>query len=202
MATFTESTQKTTYAPVVDRAAELHNAQIKERYLRLKNAEEAQFAEIQPQTAARAVLAPERPAETVEQTPTVTEFTHTRVSSPLFTVETLDKTIAAAQTEIPVITPAPVQTAQAEAVQEAQYSLTSAAKKVIAAFATTVTVMVATICINTQIIKSNDAKIAMLERQNVEMAMENAELSARIAEARSEETIREFAESRGMIKAD
>lgn len=201
MATFTETIQKTTVAPAVDRAAQLHNAQIRERYMRLKNAEEVQFAEMQPRvTASSATYAPERINETVEQTPVVTEFTHTPVTSPLFTVETLEKTLANAQVEIPVV--APVQTVQAEKTAEAQYSLTSTAKKVIAAFATTVTVMMATICINTQVIKNNDAQIANLERQNVEMAMQNAELSARIAEARSEESIRAFAEAHGMVKAD
>ena len=88
MATFTVTMTREQQATA--EAAALHNAQINERYLRLKNAVDEQFEEVKAQAYApqASVLAPERPLETVapEQ-----EFTHTRVESPLFTAETLDK---------------------------------------------------------------------------------------------------------------
>ena len=109
MATVFENRPAPAYTPPQEDAA-LHNALIKERYEKLKNAEATQLAESiseaerAPYAAPRAaasVLAPERPEKTApaftapvpERTPLGNEVVHTKVDSPLFTPETLDRTI-------------------------------------------------------------------------------------------------------------
>ena len=84
--------------------------------------------------------------------------------------------------------------------QEAQYSLSNMAKVVMAVFAALVTVMLAVICINTQIINQKTLQLQALETQRAELLEENAEIQSRIMEARSEESIREYANSQGMIE--
>ena len=193
--------------------AQLHNAGIKERYRRLAEAEERQFGESNAtENAIRAsVLAPERPAFTspvtenipsVEQMPTVTEYVRTRIESPAFTTEKFSGITEEAPVAVqaPVEMPAQAPVATVAVSQEAQYSLSRMAKVVMAAFATLVAVMLAVICINTQIISQKTLRLQALEEQRAELLEENAEIQSRIAQARSEEAIREYANSQGMIK--
>lgn len=214
MATLLENERTQTLTQ--DREAELHNAGINERYRRLAAAEERQFGESNAtETTVRAsVLAPERPAFTaptaenipaIEQIPTVTEYVRTRAESPVFTTEKFggitEEAPVAVQT--PVEMPAQTAVAAVAAVavsQEAQYSLSRMAKIVMAAFATLVAVMLAVICINTQIISQKTLQLKALEVQRAELLEENAEIQNRIAQARSEEAIREYAKSQGMIE--
>ena len=197
-----------------NREAELHNAQISERYQRLLNAENEQFGgfETEQRTTTRAsVLAPERPVfisptaeniPTVEQMPTVTEYVRTRVETPVFTTEKFSGITEEAPVAVqaPVEMPAQAAVVAVATVEEAQYSLTRMAKIVMAAFATLVAVMLAVICINTQIINQKTLQLQALEMQRAELLEENAEIQNRIAQARSEESIREYAKSQGMIE--
>ena len=196
------------------REAEVHNAGIKERYRRLRDAEERQFGEnnTTENTVRASVLAPESPVFTspvtenipaIEQMPTVTEYVRTHVESPVFTTEKF----SGITEEAPVAVQAPVEIpAQAPvaviAAQEAQYSLSNMAKIVMAAFAMLVAVMLAVICINTQIITQKRLQLQALEAKRAELLEESAEIQSRIAQARSEETIREYAQSQGMIEGN
>lgn len=214
MATLLENERTQTLTQ--DREAELHNAGINERYRRLAAAEERQFGESNAtETTVRAsVLAPERPAFTaptaenipaIEQIPTVTEYVRTRAESPVFTTEKFGGITEEAPVAVQTPLEMPAQTAVAAVAavavsQEAQYSLSRMAKIVMAAFATLVAVMLAVICINTQIISQKTLQLKALEAQRAELLEENAEIQNRIAQARSEEAIREYAKSQGMIE--
>lgn len=208
-----ERTETQTQTQTQTREAQLHNAGIKERYRRLAAAEERQFGESNAteNTVRASVLAPERPAFTsptaenipaIEQMPTVTEYVRTYAESPVFTTEKFsgitEETPVAVQAPVEMIAQAPV--AAVAAIEEVQYSLSRMAKIVMAAFATLVAVMLAVICINTQIISQKTLQLEALEAQRAELLEENAEIQSRIAQARSEETIREYAKSQGMIE--
>ena len=193
------------------REAQLHNAGINERYRRLRDAEERQFGESNQaeQTVYASVLAPERPVftapmtenvPTVEQTPTVTEYVRNVVESPVFTTEKFDAITETMAVQAPIEMPAQAPMAVVAVAQEAQYSLSNMAKVVMAVFAALVTVMLAVICINTQIINQKTLQLQALETQRAELLEENAEIQSRIMEARSEESIREYANSQGMIE--
>ncbi len=182
-----------------------HNAMIKERYRRLQNAEAEQFMEETYQenanfTVRASVLAPERPASTItdapvfEQTPQVTEFVREYSNSPVFTTEkfnAVQEVVPVAQENIVEMpTQAPVQAVAVE--QETQYSLSRLAKTVMAAFAAVVVLMFTLICVNTQIIQRKTMELNALETQQSELIEEYSELQSRIAQARSEETIRAY----------
>lgn len=191
--------------------AQKHNAMIAERYRRLQDAEADQFAEsCRAEDSIRAsVLTPEAPvytapAETpvVEQTPQVTEFVRARIETPVFTTEkfnglTEEKTveITAPTQTAPVELYAPTQAVAAEA----QYSLSAMAKAVLAAFVATVMVMLTLICVNTQLIRMKSVRIQNLEEQKQQLSEELSELQSRIEMAQSEEAIRQYALSNGMI---
>ncbi len=215
MATLLEYERTETQTQTQTREAQLHNAGINERYRRLAAAEERQFGESNAtENIVRAsVLAPESPAFTspvtenisfIEQMPTVTEYVRARVESPVFTTEKFngitEEAPVAVQAPVEILAQAPV--AAVAAIEEAQYSLSRMAKIVMAAFATLVAVMLAVICINTQIISQKTLKLRELEAQRAELLEKNAEIQSRIAKARSEETIREYAESQGMIERE
>ena len=191
--------------------AELHNAQIKERYRRLQDAENSQFNQSQPinataYTVRASVLTPERtytaPTQTpaVEQRPQVTEFVREEIAvstaTPVQTVQAPVQAINPVQEIYIAPTQAPVQT-QAVAVEES-YSLSRAAKMVMAAFAAVVVMLLTIIGINSGIIRQNEAYLAQLEQTNVALQQEYAELQADIAEAKSEDVILEYARSKGM----
>lgn len=202
---------------------EKHNAMIKERYKQLQNAEASQFAEKTyteekrvAETAYANVEAPEKPAlyispnnnmnaATLEQMPKVTEYI-SQVASALFTPERFERmqsfeeeeTVAHVATATPVIAPMPVQAAAVKV--EAQYSLSSFAKMAMAVFTLVIVAMLTLICINTSIINQKAARIESLEQQKEQLLAESEAVQQRIAEAKSEETIREFAESQGMVQ--
>ncbi len=189
MSTLTETRMNT----VTDfKEAELHNAQIAERYKRLQNAESMQFSE---PSAATPVLTP-----TIEKTveePQITHYTREKIDSPVFTTEKFERAetvIAPTQMQAPIAV-------QSTAVAE-QYSLSRMAKMVMAAFAAVVVFMLTLICVNTQIINRQSVRIRNLEEKRDELVERNEEIQARIELAQSEETIREYAISQGMIAGE
>ena len=195
-----------------NREAELHNAQINERYQRLLNAEAEQFAEnteTRPQSTYQtraSVLTPEKPVgdtPVYEQTPQITEYTREVISSPVFTTEKYNATVQPIREETPVMTAIPVQAPvmQTSVAVEPQYSLTSFAKLVMAAVAAVVVLMFTIIGINSGIIARNEAQFNALQARRAELVEENEELTRRIENATSEDTIRSWANEKGMISA-
>ncbi len=189
-----------------DREAELHNAQIKERYRILKDAEDRQFAESfeREQSVRASVIAPERPAtlETPIETPT---YSHERVDSSLFTTETLDRAIRnnTPTASMMPIAPVEIQPSKVEAaVEETVFGLSSFAKTVAAVFCAVIVTMLTMICINTQIINEKAAKLAELEKQQRTLIQRSAKLQDQLEEATSDETIEEFALKYGLVKAE
>ena len=69
-----------------------------------------------------------------------------------------------------------------------------------AIFATVVVMMLTLICVNTQIIQRKSMQLRNLEQQREELVNRNEEIQRRIENAQSEETIREYALSQGMIQ--
>ena len=199
--------------------AQKHNAMISERYNRLKNAVANQFAEDTrtiesgAENAYASVSAPEQAplyitpnavgnTATYAQTPTVTEYI-SRASSALFTTEKFEKMQPAQAQEIvtqPIAIATPMQSAAVKT--EAQYSLSSMAKIVMAAFAFVIVAMLTLICVNTYTINQKRMRIEELEAQKAELVERSQEIQRRIENATSEETIREYAESQGMVKSE
>lgn len=181
---------------VMDREAELHNSRINNMYSILSNAgsDELETLWEQAKQSARAsVVAPEKPA-----TP---EFEHTPVQSDLFTAETLDRTLGRNAVQAPTYMPQPVAPVAEQAkTEEYTFSLTSAAKKAIAIFASAATVMLTLICVNTNIIKSQDAKIAALEASNESARARIVQLQEDIEYHSSEEVIYEWAAQEGLLE--
>ncbi len=207
--------QEKTQTLTQSQEAQLHNAGINERYRRLRDAVERQFGESNATdyTVRASVLAPEKPVFTalvventpaVEQAPVVTEYVRTYAESPVFTTEKF----GAVSEETPVAVQAPVEMpaqapVQAVAVSvEAQYSLSHMAKMVLATFLAVVTVMLAVICVNTHLINQKTLQLQTLEARNAELVEENTAIQNRIAKARSEEAIRDYAISQGMIEGN
>ena len=207
---------------VEQEAQRLHNAMIRERYQRLQNAIADQFAEKTETTSAEhyqvraSVLAPERPAYTApvvdapltEQTPKVTEFVRTRIETPVFTTEKFNaqdtrKEETLSQTaQNPIEMPAQLSAPTASVAMEAQYSLSAFAKKAMAIFGAVVVTMLSMICVNTHIIQSKSIKLRNLEQKKEQLMEANEELQSRIANAKSEETILEYARSQVMIEVN
>lgn len=187
MSTLTETRMNT----VADfKEAELHNAQIAERYKRLQNAESMQFSDTVAVASAPTV------ERTVEE-PQIMHYTREKIDSPVFTTEKFERTetmIAPTQTQAPVAV-------QTTAVAE-QYSLSHMAKMVMAAFAAVVILMLTLICVNTQIINRQSIRIRNLEEKREELVEKSEEIQARIELAQSEETLREYAISQGMIAGE
>lgn len=205
--------------------ARKHNEMVHERYLRLQNEEDSQLAE----TFAQAEQAKNSaPAQFVAATPVENKtFVASPVRSEseiraereaqreLFTADTFRRVIlegaekakqerantSGQKFTAPV---APAQVAPAVSVkaqeQEESYSLTSAAKAVVAAFAALVVLMLTVIGINTRIINAKGAELVALEERRAELVEESRELAARIAEATDEETIASWAQKNGWTK--
>ena len=192
--------------------AQKHNAMISERYNRLKNAVDSQFAE-ETRTEDRAadnvnanVSARENTplyispnpvnTATYAQTPTVTEYV-SPVASTIFTAERLNK-VQSMEEVAPTATPV-----QATAVQmETQYALSPMAKIVMAVFTFVIVAMLTLITVNTNILNQKRIKIQNLEEKQEQLMEEYEEVKRRIEAATSEETIREYAESQGMVRAE
>ena len=181
---------------VIDQEAEVHNARINNMYTILQNAESEQLerlweeAKRAPQAS---VLAPEKPVE-------VPVYEHTPVQSDLFTPATLDRTIERNVPVYPAYQPAPTQVAVEAEKEEFTYSLTSAAKKAIAIIASAAAVMMTLICVNTHAINLRKAEISALELSNANARVAIAQLEEQIAIESSEESIREWAFTQGLIE--
>lgn len=80
------------------------------------------------------------------------------------------------------------------------YSLTNAAKAVIAAVAAFVVLLIALIGVNTRILNAKGAELTMLEEKKVELVEQSRELANRIEKATSEETIAAWAQANGWTK--
>lgn len=192
--------------------AELHNAGIQERYRRLREAEERQFSaptqNAAEYTVRASVLAPEKPAfSTFEnvpqtaQTPEITQFVR-ESAAPVFTTEKFETFTAEQAVQAPVEIPVARVEQAVQAEQVAQYSLSAFAKKAIFAFCATVTLMTSLIGVNTHLINKKRVEIANLQATQRQLLQENAEIERRIQDATSEESIREYALSQGMIKGN
>ena len=175
---------------VVDREAELHNSRINNMYSILKNAESEQLEQLweEAKRAPRAsVLAPEKPVEVpaYEREP----------AAPDFAAETSGRTLEQTMPTPIAVEAAPVSNEQAE---EVVISLTTAAKKAIAIFASVATIMMTMIGVNTHIINQRESQIRALEASNANMRASIAQLEEQIEYESSEEVIREWAARRGL----
>lgn len=157
--------------------------------------------------------APAEPARTEERSVNVSQQ-----QRELFTADTFrrvlsdnvqEQTAAPVQTEAvrEIYAPAPVFVSEKknEVVKEAQkeaetYSLTSAAKAMIAAFAALVVLMLTVIGINTRILNAKGAELTALELQRAELVEESRALAENIVNTTSEETIANWAAQNGWTK--
>ncbi len=210
METLSEKTE--TQVSNFELEAQKHNAMISERYNRLKNAVDSQFAE-DTRTEERVVenanvdtsarentplyISPNpKNAAAYAQTPTMTEYV-SPVMSTLFTAERLDR-VQPVEDVAPVAMPV-----QATATQvESQYALSPMAKIVMAVFTFVIVAMLTLITVNTNILNQKRIKIQNLEEKQEQLMDQYEEVKRRIEAATSEETIREYAESQGMVKSE
>lgn len=200
-------------AGMIELEREQHNAQIQERYRRILEAEEIQFdtpvqasaqapAYVSTPTSQAPYVAPiVNNTPVMEQTPVVSEFP-SRLENPAFTSQKYDNLEA---NYTPVIEPVqevvPVQEVSSVAVEAVEsFSLTAKAKMVIGAVCATFVLMFSLVGVNTQIINQKAKQIKNLEKVRKELMEQNDELQLRIQNAQSEESIREYALSHGMIK--
>ena len=207
--------------------ARRHNEQIRQKYLQLQNAEEAQLSHVfenaEQQTRAEEFNAPAAPVSTMPAAPVAPAHTAqaktvslTEQQKDLFTADTFRRMVsgaAKAQAPVqesvqapvyrPVFTPAPEKTQ--EAVKQAEkslesYSLTNAAKAVIAAVAAFVVLLITLIGINTRILHAKGVELSALEAKKAELAEQSRELAERIENATSEETIAAWAQANGWAR--
>lgn len=190
MATMTESKTIEKTAQVRDVQAELHNAQIRERFRALQQAEESQFKSVFGESGAEHIRAPQATVLTPER-PTTQERTHT----DLFTTATLDRVIErnATTAEKSVAAGASVQMESAAVVED--FTISRFAKVVAAVFATAVVAMLTIICVNTQVIRQKGERLNQLQAEKAQISQEYAEVLSDIEQAKSEETIRAFADA-------
>ena len=191
-----------------------HNAQISERYRMLQNAEADQFAteEEYSEPVRSSVVTPETTyvnvdnTPVVEQTPEVTDYVRERVTSSIFTAEKFNSLTGYQQNTAemvitaPVIEQAPVTATVKET--EAHYALTPLAKVAMGVFSLVVVGMLALIGVNSNIIKNQKLKIKNLEEKKNQLVKQHEEIQQHIENAQSEETIRAWAESQGMVMAN
>ena len=178
----------------------LHNSQISENYRLLRDLESRQFETIERERASLQsnanVLTVERPAELPRE----------RVTSDLFTVETLDRAIrnnAVAEQVESIVEPVQPQAVAVENVmQEDVAMLSSFAKTVAAVFAAVIVMMLTIISINTQIINQKASYLSTLEQKQHELVAKELDLQEKIARQTSKKAIEEFAEKYGMVKED
>ena len=211
--------------------ARRHNEQIRQKYLQLQNAEEAQLSHVfenaEQQTRAEEFNAPAAPVSAMPAAPVAPVQTAqaktvslTEQQKDLFTADTFRRMVsgaAKAQAPVqahvqeavqapvyrPVFTPAPEKTQ--EAVKQAEkslesYSLTNAAKAVIAAVAAFVVLLITLIGINTRILNAKGVELSALEAKKAELAEQSRELAERIENATSEETIAAWAQANGWAR--
>lgn len=201
----------------VDLEAQKHNALIKERYKRLQESIATQFAEDKTEerndntyananvpTQSSLYISPNT-VNTASYTtaPAATGYT-SLLGSTLFTPARFEHMQPMQEQPVtqPVVTePVMITTPVEPAMKmETQYSLSKAAKIAMAAFAVTVVGMLSLIGVNTHAINQKQLNIQNLEERRAELVEQNAQVQRRIEEATSEETIREYAESQGMVQ--
>ncbi len=185
--------------------AQKHNAMIKERYRRLQNAVADQFAAVENAVHAETPVKEESvtyisPAAVntavLEQEPTVTEYI-SPVANALFTTEKFERMAV----EEPVRQAAPAVKTQAAVSTQAQYSLSPLAKVVMAVFTCVIVAMLTMICINTHMLSQKRIKIQNLEQKKEQLTEQYENIQRRIEAAQSEEAIREYALSQGMVQS-
>ena len=161
--------------------------------------------------------APEAPAAPVAKTQE-RAVPLTAQQKDLFTADTFRRVVsgaaeaqAAVQTPVqapafrPVYVPGEAKE-QVKAVEKSaekaleSYSLTNAAKAVIAAVAAFVVLLIALIGVNTRILNAKGAELTMLEEKKAELVEQSRELANRIEKATSEETIAAWAQANGWTK--
>ena len=209
--------QQTTKLTNDEIAAREHNAQIKERYLKLQHAEANQFTEesVAPQAS---ITVQERPVTyyspvvedvaTVEQVPQITEYVREEVAA-VSTAEKFDRVEEKMETksvQSEVIAPTYVAPATVSSVATAQYSLTAFAKIALASFVLLVVAFLSMIAVNSQEINSQRMQVRDLERQQQELreklgdAQREVEaMEKEIEIAKSEETILAYAQEQGWV---
>ena len=175
--------------------AEQHNAMIRERYRKLQNAEADQFAE---ETYNNQSAYP-----SVEETPVANEaaVSSARSVASVFTAEKFETMQGFRQESAYAPTMvAPVATVKPVVAMEERYGLTPLAKVLMAVFTLVIVAMISLICVNTQIIQQKSIKIRNLEQKKEQLMEKNEEIQRRIQEAQSDETIMQYAESKGMVQ--
>ncbi len=174
---------------------ERHNAMIQERYRKLLDAVEDQFAASQEPTYAP-VYTPQPPVveETpvAEQTPLVREYVATERE------ERIQKTPAPVAVSEPTVSVNAVQKAATKAA--AQYSLTPFAKVAMAVFALLVVTMLLFIGLNSQIIRRKSVRLQDLQEQKQELVEQNEQLRRSIEELQTEESILQRAYEAGLLQ--
>ena len=190
---------------------------------------EKTFAEAEQQKRAEQLTAPAAPVEPVvpampeaPAAPVVKTQERavplTAQQKDLFTADTFRRVVsgaaeaqAAVQTPVqapafrPVYVPGEAKE-QVKAVEKSaekaleSYSLTNAAKAVIAAVAAFVVLLIALIGVNTRILNAKGAELTMLEEKKAELVEQSRELANRIEKATSEETIAAWAQANGWTK--
>ena len=210
--------ERETLLTAAELEAQKHNAQIKERYRMLQNAEADQFASKTYTEPVRAsVIAPEAPAfvagveetATLQQTPEVVDFVRERVTAPIFTAEKFDRmqnveqNVAAATISVaaPVVQEMPLTVTAVNVEPQERYGITPLAKAMMGVFAVVACGMMALIGVNSNIIEQKKLKLKNLEEKREQLVEQHEEIQSRIEAAQSEETIRAWAESQGYVLA-
>lgn len=185
-------------------AERMHNEQISERYRQLKNIVDDQFATRTIETPTQHHFANNAPAyqtysyaPTVEQNPQVTEYIR-NLKASIYQTENCEVQAPVMQQEIAE----PVVVNEMKTTMQESYSLTALGKVVVGVFAVVVISMMVLIGANTNTLAQKSMRIDELQMQRQTLLEQNAEVERRIAEAKSEETIRQYAESQGMIEID
>jgi cell division protein FtsL len=192
----------------VEEQAQRHNAMINERYRRLRDAENNQFAR-ETQDVRASVIAPEKTvfvapvaeSPVVEQMPQITEFVPTHTEMPVFTTEKFNAVQDVIESPVaPMqVSTAPVELYTTSATQAPEYMLTGMAKTVLAVFSAVVVAMTALICVNSHVIRQKTIRIQNLEQKKEQLLEMNEEIQRRLEAAQSDETIAQYAQSQGMI---
>jgi cell division protein FtsL len=132
----------------------------------------------------------------LEEEPTVTEYI-SPAANALFTTEKFERMTV----EEPVRQAAPTPVAAAVVSTQAQYSLSPLAKVVMAVFTFVIVAMLTMICVNTHLLSQKRIKIQNLEEKKEQLMQQYDDIQRRIEAAQSEEAIRDYALSQGMVQA-
>lgn len=207
-----EEQQMQTYN--ADLEAQKHNALIKERYKRLQDTIATQLAEEKIEerndngyvntnaTQSSLYISPNTVNTAAYMTSPTIADQQSLLSSTIFTTARFEQMQQPVVEEVAKVEPVAVATPveMVTAKNEAQYSLSPMAKIAMAVFTVTVVGMLTLIGFNTNAINQKQLNIQHLEQRRAELVEQNAEIQNRIENATSEETIREYAESQGMVQ--